>query len=401
MKKGYLLLISLCFYWISASAQTIKTAVLVIGNGNSAWAAGLQAATSGVKTVILTQTNQFELHDPGLNLHSGIEQEFLNRLKRQSGNLTTPTGLNTVVANELIKQWSDTVKNLDIIKNIRYLKVSRSGAGWVLKLSNGVTLKAKILVHAGGSELNSILNLPQSAAPFSTPLSYSNTTYRVSIASGFLTNNASGTGSFSTLTSLIPKEQSGVILANVEGPTMLVGQAAGAAAAYCAFFDKKTSEIRLKELQGELLKYRLNLMPFADVSSDDPQWKAMQVMGLMGVLKASIKTDKILFNPEQKVLFVEIEQPVKDLYYKAQIWFDDHQTVPITLENTISMICYVGNRSLQSTPAEIEKKWKTAYKFSTPFDLKQILTRRQFSVLINEYLQPLVVSVDGQGRIIR
>ena len=401
MKKGYLLLISMCFYWISASTQTIKTAVLVIGNANSAWAAGLQAATSGVKTIILTPTNQFELHDPGLNLHSGIEQEFLNRLKIKSGNSTTPVGFNTVVANEVIKQWADTVKNLDIIRNIRYLKVSRSGAGWVLRLSNGVTLKAKILVHASGSDLNTILNLPQSAAPFSTPLNYSNTTYRTSVASGFSTNNASGTGSFSTLISLIPQEQSGVILANDGGQNMLIGQAAGAAAAYCAFFDKKVSEIRLKELQGELLKYRLNLIPFEDVSSDDPQWKAMQVMGLMGVLKASIKTDKVLFNPEQNVLLEEIEQPIKDLYYKAQIWFDDHKAVSMTLENTISMICYVGNRSPQSTPGEIEKRWKTAYKFSMPFDLKHVLTRRQFSVLINEYLQPLVVSVDGQGRIIR
>jgi alkyl hydroperoxide reductase subunit AhpF len=67
---------------VTLNAQTLKTAVLVIGNGNSAWAAGVQSAVSGVKTIILTQNKGFTITDMGLNLHSGIESEFLKRVRK-------------------------------------------------------------------------------------------------------------------------------------------------------------------------------------------------------------------------------------------------------------------------------------------------------------------------------
>ena len=89
---------------------------------------------------------------------------------------------------------------------------------------------------------------------------------------------------------------------------------------------------------------------------------AIQKVGITGILKADIKNGKFSFNPEKEVTYDEIKQPIKDYYYKAQIWFDDHQNIPINLENTISMVCYVGNKALDATKAEIEKSLKALEK---------------------------------------
>jgi hypothetical protein len=285
--------------------------------------------------------------------------------------------------------------------NVPYEKITRSGNGWTLKLSNGTTLKAKILVHAGSEILDNALNLPKTTADATKTLSYQDDLYRTSVTSGYFLKDQSTTASFLTLAALLPKGQNNLIMANTMGAGMLVGQAAGGAAAYCAFFDKKTTEIKLKEIQGEVLKYRLNLMPYSDITLTDPNWKAMQVLGTMGILKAAFKPEAALFNPDQEVTMAEISEPMQDLFYKAQIWFDDHSAGTVTLENTISMISYIGNRSVKTLPEEIEKKWKNSFQFKTPFDLKKVLNRRQFSVLVNEYLQPLVIGVDESGRIIR
>jgi hypothetical protein len=143
-------------------------------------------------------------------------------------------------------------------------------------------------------------------------------------------------------------------------------------------------------------------MPFEDIKLTDSNWLAIQKIGITGILKAENKNGKIFFNPEKEVTLDEIKQPIKDYYYKAQIWFDDHKNIPINLENTILMVCYVGNKSVEATKSEIEKKWTKTYKFSSKYDLKKVLTRREFSVIINEYLKPFDdINVDKTGRVIR
>ncbi len=125
-------------------------------------------------------------------------------------------------------------------------------------------------------------------------------------------------------------------------------------------------------------------------------------VGITGIMKAEIKQNRAYFNPEKEVTYNEIKEPIKEYYYKAQIWFDDHQNIPINLENTISLVCYVGNKSVDATKAELQKKWNKNYRFSSNYDLKKVLSRREFAVIINEYLKPFdVVNVDKTGRVIR
>jgi hypothetical protein len=76
--------------------------------------------------------------------------------------------------------------------------------------------------------------------------------------------------------------------------------------------------------------------------------------------------------------------------------------VPVNLENTVLLVAYVGNKAVDATKTELQKKWNNSYKFSSKYDLKKVLTRREFSVIINEYLKPFdQVNVDKTGRVIR
>ncbi len=403
MNKGLLFVFAIWTLGFSVKSQTLKTAVLVVGNGNSAVAAALQAAASGVKTIILMQSDHFEIEDPKLNLQSGIESGFLQRMRnvRKGTDSTTAFVIDPLTSNEVIKTWTDTTKNLTVVKNVTGIKLSHSGGSWTFKLSDGRTIKAKILVSADGKNINGLSGMPI-AAP--KAFNYTNNEYRTSIGSGFYVQGASTTSSFITLKTILPapsKGEENLVLADVNGQDMLVGQAAGAVAAYAAFFDTRISDVKLKEIQGELLNYKLALVPFGDVPPSDPNWKAMQNIALMGILKAEIRPDKLLFWPDVMVNNTEIAQPLKDLYYKAQIWFDDHKNDPVTLENTIAMVCYIGNKSLKNTTMNLEKKWKSSFKFEKAFDLKRTLSRREFSAILTDYLQPLEVNVDQTGRVMR
>ena len=401
--KRILLIVVIFTLSTTLNAQTLKTAVLVIGNGNSAWAAGVQSAVSGAKTIILTQSKGFTITDMGLNLHSGIEAEFLKRA-RKAMKITDSTKVvvpDLQTANEVLKTWGDTTKNLTVIRSVSYVKLSRSGSNWTLKLSDGKTIKARILIHAGNADLDAAINLPKTTVATSKVLNYKNEEYRTSIASGYYLPDLSNTASFATLATVLPKDQENLVLANSMGASMIIGQAAGATAAYAAFFDTKTSAVKLKPIQEELLKYRLALVPYSDVASTDVNWGAMQATGLMGILKAELKADKVLFLPAAPVSVAEVKVSMEALYYKAQIWFDDHSKSALDLKTVIDLVCYIGNKSPETVNAEVKKKWTKVWQFSNAFDLNRLLNRREFSVLVNEYLQPLNVGIDNTGRIIR
>lgn len=375
-------------------AQTIKTDVLVIGNGDAALAAGMQSYKSGVRTVILTQGQGF----PGRKLSSTKSIEIQNLYRKLISWEVKKLGQFGEIDSKAkgTKKTIDSSTFLNVISNIQYSEINRSGNGWELKLANNQSLKCKILVLVDDpAKLLSALKIKTLASVETEVLSYDKNFYRTTIAGIY----ASEPRYLSLYNLLIPNQENLLFIppGNIE-----IGQAAGATAAYAAFFETKTSLSNLKRIQGELLSHKLALLPFDDVKLIDSNWLAIQKIGITGILKAGIKNGKAYFNPEALVNYDEIKQPLKDYYYKAQIWFDDHQNVAINLENTISLVSYVGNKSVEATKTELQKKWAKNYKFSSKYDLKKNLTRREFLVIINEYLKPFDdVNVDKTGRVIR
>ena len=378
-------------------AQTIKTDVLILGNGNAAFAAGIQASESGVNSIVVTQSDGFKVSDFKNFRQSGVAKAF-ERKARKALKLADSVPLPIItnqIFNAVVKTWSDSSKLFDVINNTPLYEIKRSGNGWEARVNKDKSIKARVLIITDHPEqVYTALKVQVLKPAEATPVNYDDHAYRTSVGAIGESLN------FISLYNLLIPNQENILYI---GPDHLeTGQAAGATAAYAAFFQTKTSLSNLKRIQGELLSYKLSLMPFEDVKIADSNWLAIQKVGITGILKAELKNEKLLLNPEKVVSYGEIKQPIKDYYYKAQIWFDDHKNVPINLENTISMVCYVGNKAPEATKTEIEKKWVKIYKFNSVFDMKKLLTRREFSVIINEYLKPFdVVNVDRTGRVIR
>ncbi|MFC4211754.1 hypothetical protein ACFOWA_11210 [Pedobacter lithocola] len=394
MKRLFLLYAFLFPFIIQA--QTLKTDVLIIGSGDAALASGIQSYKSGVKTLILTQSTGFSSQKSAVKQSIAVQNLFKTLAAWEVKKLNKPIEQTSKSKAKNTKKPIDSAAFLDVVNNVKYTEIKRSGNGWALNLSDGLDIKAKILVLAHEpAKLVAALKINELAPAKTEVLNYNDNLYRTTISR----LNTTESRYLSLYNLLIPNQENLLFIppGNVE-----IGQAAGATAAYSAFFDTKTSLSNLKRIQGELLSYKLALMPFEDVKAADSNWLALQKVGITGILKADIKNGKAFFNPELEVTYDEIKQPIKDYYYKAQIWFDDNKNIPINLVNTITLVCYVGNKAIDATTNEIEKKWKKNYKFSSKYDLKKVLTRREFSVIINEYLKPFdEVNVDKTGRVIR
>jgi hypothetical protein len=393
MKRVFFVVLAAMAFVCAANAQTTKTGVLVIGNGNNAIGAGIQAAVSGVKTVILLPGQGFELSPVGKDQNSGIAAEFLKRVKTDN--------FDNTAANAVLKTWTDSLKNLTVIRNASWVKFKRAGNGWSMELKDGKKIKAEVLVNADKSgKVDQTLEISKSkAAGLWQPFSYENNTYRTSIAAGYFTNN--NTANVLSLYRFLNPLQENLVALDPAQESFTAGQAAGATAAYAAFFKRKTSESNLKIIQGELINYKQSIVPFKDISPADSNWKAIQFIGVTGILKADLSGAEAHFRPDQTVTTEEIKQVIKEYYYKAQIWFDDHKEQQMSIEGVLDLVSVVGNKSLKNTTEEVKKKWKTVYHFDSEFDPRRVVTRREFAVLVNEYLKPFDVNIDRTGRVIR
>lgn len=402
MKKRLFFLFSIALIAQISMGQTIKTGVLVIGNGNNAIGAGFQSAISGVKTTLLLQAPEYSLSAMDKNLASGLELVFLNKMRKAKGikDSTAAVYVDGTSANAILKSWGDSLKNLTVMRNTKWSRIKRAGKNWNVLLADGRTIKAEVLVNADASgNVDAAIPIADKGSETWQAFNYNDNLYRNSIAAGYAKGN--GTAHFVQLYNLLLSGQENLVQLNRADESMAGGQAAGATAAYAVFFKTKTSLSNLKAIQRELITYKLSIMPFADVSSADSNWQAIQFVGLSGFLKAEISGGTALFMPDKPVTTAEVKEPVKKFYYKAQIWFDDYKPTDMTLGGVLSLVCVVGNKSLESTREEVRKKWNKGYHFKTEFDESRVASRREFAVLVNEYLNPFAVNTDKTGRVLR
>ena len=414
----------------SAFAQVKKSQVLVYGDNEIAWAAAVQSARSGVNTLWIRKEKKIGIHfsedkDLTITVNDGLDAGLWAELLGKTRGSSTPNdslsmmakqNINAQVARNIVYGISDSLKNLNQIFNTEVRSIKKSGKQWRIQLSNNLSLKVSAIVDA--SEDASLLSLIKPSdlktesknqeIVINASQLYKNTTYRTSIMTFSVNHDAIVIPTTVLLNSIVAenffvvREYPWLTKENNRDVNSLPffiesGQAIGAAAAYCAFFKTTTDKIDIRTLQGELLAYHGQLIPFQDIKIDDPNFSSIQRIGATGLLKGINNNDSFEFSPDQRVSSKEIEPIILALYTRSQIWFNNKNIEEVTLTDLLSLIKFIALKG-DELEADVKKGWKQRFHFSGDYTPDNHVSRRQMAVLVDYYLKPFNVTIDNTGK---
>ena len=414
----------------SAFAQVKKSQVLVYGDNEIAWAAAVQSARSGVNTLWIRKEKKIGIHfsedkDLTITVNDGLDAGLWAELLGKTRGSSTPNdslsmmakqNINAQVARNIVYGISDSLKNLNQIFNTEVRSIKKSGKQWRIQLSNNLSLKVSAIVDA--SEDASLLSLIKPSdlktesknqeIVINASQLYKNTTYRTSIMTFSINHDAIVIPTTVLLNSIVAenffvvREYPWLTKENNRDVNSLPffiesGQAIGAAAAYCAFFKTTTDKIDIRTLQGELLAYHGQLIPFQDIKIDDLNFSSIQRIGATGLLKGINNNDSFEFSPDQRVSSKEIEPIILALYTRSQIWFNNKNIEEITLTDLLSLIKFIALKG-DELEVDVKKGWKQRFHFSGDYTPDNHVSRRQMAVLVDYYLKPFNVTIDNTGK---
>lgn len=435
--RGFSFLLILGLLSFSSFAQKKgKTKLIVYGQGEAAMASAVQASNSGVPVLWINPEASFESVliegaevkqvDSYQNIDAGMWADFLKRsisakeytdsiFNRAKSHLTPRISTNT------FEKMIDSASNLTVLNGTSVRKISKSGKRWNIELSNGSQHKVFAVVDASSSaQLLGLVNQKEKLTKATDTISlvpisqiYTSEVYRTSLfvkdqqeeaivpAAAVIKPYANNFfflyGPEGILEDLVETEE------NV--PTkMLYGQALGAVAAYCAFFEINYDKINIRTLQGELFAYRARLLPFHDVAFEDVHSGIIQRTALSGLIRGRMSDStemagKLIFDVNSHVSSHEIEPIMRSLYTRSQIWFADKSIEEMKLKDLLSLIKFVALKG-NEMDAEVQKGWTQKFKFSGEYDPECLITRRHVAVLIDTYLQPFNIKVNNKGNFV-
>lgn len=402
---------------VAVFAETIKTDVLVIGSGPAGIAAAIQASRSGVKTLLVEPDSRLGgfLSDPASKnqviestLNAGIWAEFFRRVQ-ESKKIKVPDSLlvyklsiNPEVNGLILKNMTDTVKNLNVRLRTGVNSVTKDGKVWLVKLANGTDVKAYSIIDATdagkfaeGAKATYNLQLPAGQAfrtsmaglnvqPFQLPLSV------------FLPEKATNIFITEPINKQIFGSEKGFNPAR-----MMIGQTAGVLAAYVAFFKTDNTKLNVRIVQNELLTYKSLIGWYADIAPADQHKVAIQHLSVTGLLKPVMRENLPYFMPDSIVRSDEVRPVLSEIYTRTFLWFN--KTKPgekFTVGNMLSLISEFTLADPENLKRRMTSDWKNRYNFSSDYDTEKPLTRREFAVLANTFLKPFDRRVDATGKLI-
>ncbi|WP_259068558.1 FAD-dependent oxidoreductase [Mucilaginibacter sp. X4EP1] len=420
-------------------AQTVKTDVLVIGNDPGAVSASVQCARSKVKTIWVfeklainttsTPTATYTIEN-GRNIPSGIWGEF-RKLVQQSyykkpGHDTSQYAALTFEADTAIavlQKMTDTLKNLSLYKQTTFINIKKDNDYWAVSVRQNekiITIKTRVVIDATTDGAIAL----KAGAKFDTAFKNANpNAYRTAIATGSVLPGIENSNITYPPYPFYSIPMNAILLRDLENllvidkalppgdniqslPAQLeLGQGAGTIAAYCAFFKTTTQNLKVRIIQGELLDYKGYILPFTDINPKDVNWRAIQQVSATGLLNGKLQQTtapaQFVFMPDSAVLTDEIKPIFSEIYTRAFLWFNNEKPGKMfTIGNTLSFISDYTLTDPQLLQKNIQKAWKSQYKFNTDFDLKQPITRREFAVLANRFLNPFARTIDLNGRLV-
>lgn len=392
MRKIFLAIIFSVWGLYPLKGQTIRTGVLVLGNGPGAYSAAIQSARSGVKTTLISDRLQWpdsKNIGPKAELNYGIWAELLKKQSKLS------TGFQPDTAAKALQQLADTVKGLSREKSA-FKSLKKSGKGWEIKLANGKKIKADMLVDAAGHPFFKELKIETKPTTGIDPLQ-AILLSRTSIA-------ALDSGRVLPIRSLLNDKEARLVLLpelNHAIEALHAGQAAGATAAFCSFFETDTKQLNTRMIQSELLTYKSSLFPFGDVAPADSNFVRIQHLAVTGLLHHGFKQEnrQLLFNNDGPLTAKELKADMKSYYSRSQIWFADHAVDTLSVEDAISLLIYTATRG-EELRREVERNWKSSLGFKGNYEPKRAISRKEFAILADTYLQPFGARIDLDGEML-
>lgn len=424
--RNYLLIFFLVFFSSSAFGQKkAKPKLLVYGQGELAFAAAIQASASGVSTlwVIPDETVRTALEQKvgsELPLKSALGKGGWAEFLRASQNATEMNDsvlhraaslLNPQLVRTTLSRMIDSSKNLQVRYNSGIRKVKQSGKRWKITLNDGSSHKVYAAVDAAREPvLLPLIKEADRAADTAKGESklvaldsiYKSMVYKTSLAvleqeSKWLVPSASlirpqARNLFSVYADGSPVSG----FANQIPEAFIVGQVFGAAAAYCVFFETESDKINIRTLQGELLAFKMELIPFADIRSDDRHYQAIQRLGMTGILQGRLDSAGLMFGTDRHVSSEEIRPVIESLYTRSQIWFRDKSIEELRLTDLLNLIKFIALKGNELN-TEVERGWHSRFNFTGDYDPECLVGRRQVAVLLDHYLKPFQVTVQKDG----
>ena len=179
---------------------------------------------------------------------------------------------------------------------------------------------------------------------------------------------------------------------------MQIGQASGVLASLAILKKKNINQIKIREVQSEILKNSGYILPYVDVDSEDLNFISYQKIGACGILRSEGLNigweNKTLFYPNSKL-------DKNDIYLDNWMMFKPEE-IPfpekMTIKNILHWIYKIKEEpSLNQT--EYYEVWKNLNL--TDFNLERTITRGEFSVLLDKIIDPFSkVDVDYYGNLI-
>ncbi|MDC6480386.1 FAD-dependent oxidoreductase [Flavobacteriaceae bacterium] len=179
---------------------------------------------------------------------------------------------------------------------------------------------------------------------------------------------------------------------------MQIGQASGVLASLAIIKNKKIDQIKIREVQLEILKNNGYILPYVDVDTEDLNFSSYQKIGACGILRSEGLNigweNKTLFYPDSNLDKNEIYLNNWKIFKSEKIPFPEKMTI----KNILHWIYKIKEEPYLNNQ-EHSEIWKNLNLYD--FDSERIIKRGEFSVLIDKIIDPFSkVDVDYYGNLI-
>jgi hypothetical protein len=173
---------------------------------------------------------------------------------------------------------------------------------------------------------------------------------------------------------------------------LLTGQAAGTLAALSSKQNIAPKKIPVRAVQNELLKAKAYLMPYIDVTPENPHWEAVQKIGATGILKGTGIPHKwanqTWFYPDSLVNTKELVSSLNEFKKYEYIFASQNITTNDVAALLIKMQAWKNKQALSRLQMIEFLKTNWPVWSLKKFDVERPVTRLELAVLLNNTIDP-------------